>query len=278
MTGVQNTFYYGDTEYRQRSQMSKEAGTVLAVASAALLAKALPSFSNPFLKQITIEHSRNNLYRDSFFKAVENSGLQEKGLTFKDLDFTRAEHMEMLRNPKVKIVDKDIKAGLNACYIPDSKQVVLNSKLATVTGFHELGHAKNHLDSKLGNFLQKLRKPGYILASLMAFLAFEKRETPKEAEKTFKDRIIDNSGLIAFSAIMPTVIEEAMASYKGIKLAKDAGLGEAGLNNLKKVYGKALLSYGGYAVLTALSVFSVHKILDLFYRPKKVDVNIKQKF
>ena len=71
--------------------------------------------------------------------------------------------------------------------------------------------------------------------------------------------------------MLPTVAEEALASHKGIKLAKQAGLSEPLVKNLRKFYGKALLSYAGYAVLTGISVFAMSKITELFTRPKKVE-------
>ena len=72
--------------------------------------------------------------------------------------------------------------------------------------------------------------------------------------------------------MLPTVAEEALASRNGIKLAKQSGLSDGLLKNLKKFYGKALLSYVGYAVLTGLSVFATSKITEKFTRPKKVQM------
>ena len=88
----------------------------------------------------------------------------------------------------------------------------------------------------------------------------------------------DNCGKIAFAAMLPTVIEESMASYKGVKMAKEAGLKEPLIKNLKKFYGKALLSYAGYAVVTGLSVFAASKIMEIFTRPKKVTTSYDSNF
>ena len=85
------------------------------------------------------------------------------------------------------------------------------------------------------------------------------------------DKIEDNCGKIAFAAMLPTVAEEALASRNGIKIAREAGLAEPLIKNLKKFYGKALLSYGGYALLTGASVFIASKITEIFTRPKKVE-------
>ena len=63
---------------------------------------------------------------------------------------------------------------------------------------------------------------------------------------------------------------EELIKIKGIKMAKKAGLGEAAVKNLKKFYGKALLSYAGYAALAGFATYVASKIMDKFTRPKKV--------
>jgi hypothetical protein len=72
--------------------------------------------------------------------------------------------------------------------------------------------------------------------------------------------------------MLPTVAEEALASYKGIKMAKQGGLSNKLVKNLKKFYGKALLSYAGYALVTGLSVFAASKITEILTRPKKIAI------
>ena len=257
MTKIDNNYYKPNNGYyyQPRSRESAELGWVLATVASGLVYKALPSFSNPFLRQMTKEHANNHVYKDAFLKSIELSGLKEKGLRL------------------ANCIDSatDIGRGLNACYIPKNKQVVLNLEKATISGFHELGHAMNHLKSKTGKFLQKLRGPGYAIAGLMGSVALFARSKPKEADRDFLDIIQDNCGKIAFAAMLPTVAEESLASYKGIKLAKQAGLSEAAIKNLKKFYGKALLSYVGYAVVTGLSVFAASKIMEKFTRPKKIE-------
>lgn len=247
----QNSNYY----YEPKSQASADIGWILATTASGLIYKALPSFSNPFLKQITKEHGNNHIYEDIFYKAVKNSGLEEKGLKI------------------VHVADQvsDVGKGLNAYYTPTTNEIVLNTKKASISGFHELGHAMNNLKSKTGKFLQKLRKPGYAIAGLMGTYALLSRSKPKDAKRDVNDFIMDNCGKIAFVAMLPTVLEEAMASHKGVKMAKQAGLAEAAVKNLKKFYGKALLSYGGYAAVTGLSVFAASKIMEKFTRPKKIE-------
>ena len=244
-----------DYYYVPRSKESAELGALVATAATGLIYKALPSFSNPFLKQMKKEHANNHIYRDVFIKAVEKTGLKEKGLKIiHDM------------NPST-----DVGKGLNAYFSPQTKNIVLNMEKASISGFHELGHAMNNMKGGLGKILQKLRGPGYAIAGLMGSIALFSRTKPKEAKRNLQDVVQDNCGKIAFAAMLPTVIEETMASYKGVKMAKEAGLGEAAVKNLKKFYGKALLSYGGYALVTGLAVFAASKIMEAFTRPKKVE-------
>lgn len=264
-----NTYYYNGDTYVRRNQLDAEIGFWLASGASALLYKALPSFSNPFIRQIGKEHLNNHLYKDAFEKAVEISGLKDKGLEVWDTFFRTAKEKADFMS-KVPVVDGDIKAGLNACYIPDATAIKLNKNLATISGFHELGHAMNHLSSTFGKILQKLRGPGYAVAGLMGTVALFSRKKPKDAPKDTFDWIQDNCTAIAVAGMLPTVAEEALASRNGIKLAKQAGLSDALVKNLKKFYGKALLSYAGYAVVTGLSVFAMSKITEAFTRPVKI--------
>ena len=61
-----------------------------------------------------------------------------------------------------------------------------------------------------------------------------------------------------------------MASYKGVKLARKTGLAEPLIKNMKKLYGKALLTYIGQAVATGLAIGTASKIMDYYSRPKKI--------
>lgn len=243
--------------YQPRDARNAEVGYWVATAATGLLYKALPSFSNPFLKQMTKEHLNNHLYRDAFIKSVNLSGLVENGLRVINETSPMTE----------------IGKGLNACFVPSTKEIRLNLEKASISGFHELGHAINNMKGGLGSVLQKLRGPGMALAGIMGSVALLTRNKPKEEKRNFKDFIMDNCGKIAFIGMLPTVAEETLASVRGIKMAKKAGLGKELIPNLRKFYGKALLSYGGYALVTGVSVFLASKIMESFTRPKKVQVN-----
>lgn len=274
MPDIYDYHYQNKPAYEQRSRSDAEAGYILASAASAIVMGALPYFSKPFIKQIKNEHANNHLYRDAFIKSVRDSGLVEKGLTLEHYGLSNSDLAKVGTRLESSIVNKDLKLGLNACYVPDTKTIRLNIDKASIAGFHELGHAKNHLEKGFGHFMQKCRKPGMILAGIMGSIALLSRNKPKDAKRDFGDFIQDNCGKLAVLGILPTVIEESMASYKGVKMAKRAGLQKDLVKNLRKFYGKALLSYGGYALITGLSVFAASKIMEKFTRPKKINTQV----
>ena len=215
--------------------------------------------SKPFQEQLAKELPNNQLYKDAFIKSLDISGLKDKGV-----------HIVEAQN-KIGIPASFAK-GKNACFIPDTKTVLINTDKISIAGFHELGHAMNNLMSKYGlKFLQKMRGPGYAIAGLMEYFAIFSRTKPKGSPRGFTDVIEDNCGKIAFLAMLPIVAEEAIASCRGIKLAKKAGLAEPLVNNMKKLLGKALLTYGGRAVLGGLAVYASRKVMDYYTRPKAIE-------
>ncbi len=251
--------YYDGIPYQKRSEVSQLEGFLLASLASGAIMKGLSVTGDSFQKELVKQQTHNSAYKEYLYKALELSGLKEKGV-------------DILPAQLYSLEFKQEAAGRNACYIPKDKKVVLNTDKIAHAGFHELGHAKNHLLSKYGlKYLQKMRGPAYKIAAIMEFFAVFSRTKPKEAKKSMFDRIEDNCGKIAFLALMPVVAEEAIASYRGVNLAKKAGLDKALVNNLKKLYKKALLTYGGYAVLCGLAIGASRWIMDKFTRPKKIE-------
>jgi len=255
MTSVQ---YYNGQEYQKRAPLTQAEGFVLATGVSSAILSPLAYIGKPFQNHLIKEQPNNYIYKDSFDKALERSGLKEKGV--------RVIHAQNM------IGFNDFKIGRNACFVPKSKEVIINTEKISIAGHHELGHALNALKSKFGvKYLAKLRTPGYIIAGLMEYFAIFSRTKPKGAPRNTTDIIEDNCGKIAFTAMLPIVAEEAIASYRGIKLAKETGLEKPFINSMKKLYAKALATYGGRAVLGGLAVFASRKVMDYFTRPKPID-------
>jgi hypothetical protein len=256
----------------KQSRGNAEAAFVLASLASGIVTATLPSFSKPFLNQVEKERANNQEYKDAFIKSFKNSGLKEKGVTIEHVSDSSSDTILRKLKKEKQIIDNEVKAGRNAYYKPSTKCVRVNFDLAAISGFHECGHAMNHLTSNFGKILQKCRPIGYSISSLMGIVAICSRKKAKGDKRSGWDFVQDNCGKIAFMGMLPTVAEEALASYKGVKMAKQGGLSDKLVKNLKKFYGKALLSYAGYALVTGLSVFAASKITEILTRPKKIAI------
>ncbi len=253
-----NSYYYNGNEYIPKDANAGSTGFILASLASSAIMGTLPAFAKPFNKQLIKEHSQNHLYKDAFEKSLEVSGLDKKGV-----EIIPAQYLNDM---------SDVFCGQNAYYTPKRKTITINTDKISIAGFHEAGHALNDLKGKFGKILSKLRYPGYVAAAWMGFVAMFSRPKPKDAPKDVIDHIKDNCGKIAFACWLPTVLEEGMASYKGIKLARKTGLAEPLIKNMKKLYAKALLTYAGRATATGLAVGAASMIMDYFTRPKKVEI------
>lgn len=254
-----NSYYYNGNRYIPSSDSDSNKGFLLASAVSSAIMGTLPLFGKPFEKQLAKEHLQNYLYKDALFDSLRVSGLDKKGVRIVPMELSSAMN--------------DYALGKNAAYFPKEKVVRINTDKISIAGFHELGHAMNDITGKFGKFLSKLRWPGRIMAGWMGTIALFSRPKPKEAPKNSFDFVKDNCGKIAFACMLPTVVEEGMASYKGLKLAKKTGLAEPLIKNMKKLYKKALLTYIGHATATGLAVGAASMIMDKFTRPKKVENN-----
>lgn len=251
---------YNGNEYITRTPLNEFEGFMLATAASGAILSPLAYAGKPFENQLKREEVNNKIYKDYFTRALHDSGLYEKGVRIIPAQYS--------------LVNNDYKLGKNACYIPKSNEVVINTDKISIAGFHELGHAMNDLMSKYGvKYLAKMRGIGYAIAGLMEYFAIFSRTKPKGAPRSFTDIIEDNCGKIAFIGMLPIVAEEYIASKRGLKLAKASGLSEPLINNMKKLYQKALLTYGGRAVLGGLAVYASRKIMDLFTRPKLAETS-----
>ena len=263
MSSVSKIIYDNEgNAYRKRSSNNAVTGFMLGSAASTIILGALPYFSKPSLKQLKKEVVNNNIYRDLFEKSFEKSGLKEMGVNVVNVtDKSFISYMGSLG---------EVQAGRNAFYAPAVKKIYVNLEKASITAFHEAGHAINHLSSKIGGILQKCRAPGLTIASIMGTIALLTHNKPKGVKRNPYDWVQDNCGKIAAIAVVPTVVEEAMASYNGIKLAKSVGATKDITKRLGKFYGKALFSYIGLAAVVGFSVFAASKIMERYTRPQKL--------
>lgn len=145
--------------------------------------------------------------------------------------------------------------GENAFYVDklhisnQARSMGLNSKIAVAPHnkpsliLHELGHGIN-ATKWFTKLLQKARPFAYSVPTAM-LLASKIAGSNEDGKGNFVTR---NAGVLGFCASLPTIIEEAIASYRGIKAAKIANLkgitkGPINLSLLKRNYALALGTY-----------------------------------
>lgn len=117
--------------------------------------------------------------------------------------------------------------GLKLAVAPESKPSLI---------LHELGHAINAGKGKFMRFLQKSR--GYVSAVPATLLMLKGLFGNKDDKPDFIER---NAGKIGFLAFLPTIIEEGIASLRGLKYAKK--LKGVNLSTLKRNYFFAWMTY-----------------------------------
>lgn len=139
---------------------------------------------------------------------------------------------EYLRNALTPVAN-----GENAFYMDSAKLAVAPEKKPSLI-LHELGHAINASKGKFLRFLQKSRiYSAYVPTAVLL------ANNMLQDKGCHSDFIEKHAGLIGFLAFLPTVIEEGLASYRGVNAAKKVLGKTANLKILKKNYFTAWLTY-----------------------------------
>lgn len=127
--------------------------------------------------------------------------------------------------------------GQNAFFVDELKLAVAPERKPSLI-LHELGHAVN-AKGGITKLLQKTRRyaPYAPTALLLANGMFSDKT---DGKKSFIER---NAGKLGFIAFLPTIIEEGLASFRGVKSAKSVLKNPPKLNILKTNYALALCTY-----------------------------------
>lgn len=149
-------------------------------------------------------------------------------------------HVFKANMPELADAIETVAHGKNAFYY-EGRNVALAPKSAPSLMLHELGHAINAAKGGVIKFLQKSRGVAVAVPTALALAngIFKRNE---ETGKTFLER---NAFSIGFLAFLPTIIEEALASYRGINAAKEFLGKSVSTTPLKKAY---LLALGTYVL------------------------------
>lgn len=302
LNGSQKCYNRKNVIVGEEDKVYKKPSTALEIgAGVAGLSVAAPiqKFANkPFVKMaIKDMHSlaqNGDLYVKASKKALEQSGLAAKGVELVDVSKLSSKELAKFADGAIpswlnKILPKKyrpiiekkiqaslntIKAGNNAAFLPNSNKILVNMKKMSGATFHEMGHALNKNSSVIGKALQKLRKPGMLLGSAALLIgAFKRKKVEGEEPKGISDRfttfIKNNAGKLAFLGFVPTLVEEAMASIKGAKMAKPLVSADA-LKKINRVNGKAWLTYFAAAIGVGLAARTASWINDKIVSPKRI--------
>ena len=169
--------------------------------------------------------------------ALDNTGLTQKGVKITYIKRT-ADDFNLPQILKLVNPIEQIKDGKNAAFLNQNLKncitkeiiypkntILMHVKDLSGAAFHEIGHALNYNFSKFGKALQIMRTPLTILASCIALYgAFTNNSKPEEGKELnkkqkIKNFIRNNAGKLSFAAMLPILLEEGMATFKGQKLA-----------------------------------------------------------
>ena len=148
---------------------------------------------------------------------------------------------------------REVANGQNAFFSSGHKAVVAPSSKPSLIQ-HELGHAIN-AKKPIWRALQNSRRylsaiPALLLGAEILSKRIRKTDEPSVIEK--------NAGLLGFAAYLPTIVEEAAASIRGIQAAKKSLGGNVKLGALRRNYFLAWLTYLlagiGFGAATKISV------------------------
>ncbi len=218
----------------------------------------------------------NNRYWNSAISAFRNSRFFNNNLQIVNLNDAnweavadnivekRSEFIEKCKNNPVKRIIskifsisnatlkskiKVVAEGENACFVPLTSQVLVNSDKMGITAFHEIGHFINKNGTGIRKFLSNSRAISILaLPAILAIGLFTpKREKGDEYQNPIGQAatfIKKHCGVLAALSMLPVVVEEGAASINGAKLAKtvlDKGM-------YKKLNKLNTLAFGSYAL------------------------------
>ena len=267
---------------KKENQKSRNMGASLLAAGAA---QVVPALSTPVTMEIfsemkkvgDIPTDKINLLHEKADEAIKLAGLDKFGVKIQYL--AKPKQQSTLISLLIDPISM-VKNGMNAAFLPSkykeyaANTILMPEKSISFGAFHEIGHAMNRNLSKIGRALQYMRTPGmYVAAALTLFGAFTKESKPQDGQELSKAQKVknfvrDNAGKLSFAAMLPMLVEEGMATFKGEKLAKKL-LSPDMMKNVTKGNRVAYLSYLVAAAGLGLGSMAAVKIKDYFVDKKE---------
>ena len=282
--------FRNDTQYNSIQKKEKSSDFIPSMI-AILGADAVPSIFAPIniygivpaaKKTGNFDAETTKRMQNKFLELLDSTGLSKKGVNIDFIDQIEATRLTRkdLSNPL-----EQVKKGYNAfftpkdLFLPNDEIIKKNTIVAPKNNlsnllFHEMGHAHNYNMTKLGKFIQKSRPLLLLLPTYIALYgALTRKSEPEEGKELTKAQksknfIRNNAGKLSFLCTLPVLFEEAWATAKGHKWAKQVLSPE----NAKKVLKGNAVAYVSYIVTTvslALSSLCAFKIKDKLIEKKE---------
>lgn len=186
----------------------------------------------------------NKLMQGKEFTTAENvkkiaQNMVDKNKLNVDVDFIDSKN---IKNYPTELQRElmPVAKGQNAFYADELKLAVAPKSKPSLI-LHELGHAVNAHKGRFLKFLQKSRIwAASIPTALLMLNNSVKSKNSNDDKKNFLER---HAGKIGFAAFLPTIIEEGLASIRGVKAAKKVLGNTVNLKPLKRNYFFAWMTY-----------------------------------
>ena len=250
-----------DNQFKREKVSGGATGVVAALASGVPGVATLPMTTKiilPVMKKAgDLDSVTIAKIQEGARQAWRDTGLKNKGVKVNFIKQVADKNLTIrdLMDPIVLVTK-----GVNAFFAAslkgkDAGVILMPEKDISYALYHELGHAHNFNMSKIGNFLFKSRLLSmYVPALIALYGAFSRKSKPEDgkeltaAQKT-NNFIRDNAGKISLLATVPMLLEEGLATKKGLSWAKKYLSPE----NFKQVKKGNLIAYTSY-LLTAASM------------------------
>ena len=219
----------------------------------------------------------HNVFSTAGHSAFRTSGLEEKGVTlFSSVpqmeELGRSEYPLFSMNSNKKRMWNNIREAIRgdrAFYDKKNKRIFVNAEKRAGSMFHEMGHAKNFNSLGIGRLLTIFRPAALLVPAILAVAAIRKPKEEGEESETLLGKGLDyvkrNCVALSALAVSPMLLEEGLASLKGIKMAKGL-LPKGALKDMIKMNGVSWLSYVCFLGAAVLGVHVADKVRNITAR------------
>lgn len=240
-------------------------------------------------KQGNISEAEIKTLKEGTLEVIKKSGLDKTGVKINWIaPFKKAQNITDVIKADLMFPFDSVKNGRNAFFvqknglIPSSKgavnvtknTILMPKNKITYAAYHELGHAMNANLSKFGKTLQSCRMLSMTLPTLIALYgAFSRKSKPDTEGKLtttqkINNGIRNNAGILAFATTIPMLLEEGMATKKGLKFAKEI-LKPDLYKKVVKGNTVAFLSYLTASIFAGLGAWATVKTKDYLIAKKE---------